>query len=98
MPAIFGLWAHGAAYTMKQDERFKAKRSSVFRPWIWLEWQQRQSRTGMLPSLPSLIVKQLPLFSPGYDPVKEGSTEEALAYLEGSPAAAAAIMATRSAA
>jgi len=66
----------------------------VFRPWIWLEWQ-RQSKTGMLPSLPSLLRKQLPFFSPWYDPVKEGSTEEALAYLDASPAAA---MALRSAA
>ncbi|MDH4458651.1 MAG: metal-dependent hydrolase [Nevskia sp.] len=94
MPAIFGLWAHGAAHLMKQDPRFEAKRPSVFRPWIWLEWQ-RQSKTGMLPSLPSLLRKQLPFFSPWYDPVKEGSTEEALAYLDASPAAA---MALRSAA
>lgn len=97
MPVIFGLWAHGAAHLMKQDPRFAAQRPSVFRPWVWLEWQ-RQSRTGMLPSLPALLVRQLPFFSPWYDPAKEGSTEEALAYLEGSPAAAAARMADRSAA
>ena len=61
----------------------------IFSGGIWLEWQ-RQSKTGMLPSLPALILKQLPFFSPWYNPVHEGSTEEALAYLEGSPAAAAA--------
>lgn len=87
MPAIFGLWAHGAAHLMKQDERFKAKRPSAFRPWIWLEWQ-RQSKTGHLPSLPWLMKHELSFFSPWYDPVREGSTEQALAYLEGSPAAA----------
>nr|WP_295686012.1 hypothetical protein [uncultured Nevskia sp.] len=46
----------------------------------------------MLPSLPSLIVKQLPFFCPWYDPVKEGSTEEALAHLEASRAAAAIVV------
>ena len=89
MPAIFGLWVHGAAHLLKQDERFKDKKPSVFRPWIWLEWQ-RQSKTGMLPSLFSLMRQELPFFSPWYDPVKEGSTEEALAYLNASPAAARA--------
>lgn len=89
MPAIFGLWVHGAAHLMKQDERFKDKKPSVFRPWIWLEWQ-RVARTGQLPSLFSLVAKELPFFMPWYDPVKEGSTEEALAYLNSSPAAARA--------
>jgi predicted metal-dependent hydrolase len=86
MPAIFGLWAHGAAHIMKQDERFSARKPSVFRPWIWLEWE-RQSKGGHLPSLLWLMKQELSFFSPWYDPVREGSTEQALAYLEGSPAA-----------
>lgn len=86
MPAIFGLWAHGAAHLMKQDPRFAGKRPSAFRPWIWLEWE-RTSRTGMLPSLLTLLRQELSFFSPWYDPRREGSTEEALAYLARSPAA-----------
>ena len=86
MPAIFGLWVHGAAHLMKQDPRFSDKKPSVFRPWIWLEWQ-RQSKTGQLPSLFRLLREELPFFSPWYNPVNEGSTEEALAYLNASPAA-----------
>lgn len=86
MPAIFGLWVHGAAHLMKQDPRFAGKKPSVFRPWIWLEWQ-RQSRRGQLPSLFSLLRQEIPFFSPWYNPVNEGSTEEALAYLQRSPAA-----------
>lgn len=89
MPAIFGLWVHGAAHLMKQDERFADKKPSVFRPWIWLEWQ-RQARAGHLPSLLSLVRKELSFFSPWYDPVNEGSTEAALAYLASSPAASRA--------
>ncbi|MGH8519322.1 MAG: metal-dependent hydrolase [Panacagrimonas sp.] len=86
MPAIFGLWVHGAAHLMKQDPKFADKKPSAFRPWIWLEWQ-RQSKTGQLPSLFRLLREELPFFSPRYNPVNEGSTEEALAYLNASPAA-----------
>jgi predicted metal-dependent hydrolase len=94
VPVVYGLWVHGAAHIMKQDPRFAAKRPSVFRPWIWLEWQ-RQSKTGMLPALPGLVLKQLPFFNPWYNPVNEANTEDALRYLEGSPAAAAAAAAMR---
>lgn len=86
MPVIFGLWVHGAAHLMKQDPRFADQRPSALRPWIWREWQ-RVSATGHLPSLFWLLRKELPFFSPAYDPVREGSTEQALAYLEQSPAA-----------
>jgi hypothetical protein len=89
MPAIIGLWVHGAAHLMTQDERYKTRRPSVFRPWIWLEWQ-RTAKTGQLPSLLWLLSQELSFFSPWYDPVKEGSTEQALAYLNQSPAAARA--------
>lgn len=89
MPVIFGLWAHGAAHIMRQDPRFAAKKPSAFRPWIWLEWE-RQSRTGHLPSLLWLMRQELSFFRPDYDPVNEASTEEALAYLDRSPAAARA--------
>ena len=89
MPAIFGLWVHGAAHLMKQDPRFAGRKPSVFRPWIWLEWE-RQARKGQLPSLLKLMKEELPFFMPNYNPLHEGSTEEALAYLDASPAAARA--------
>lgn len=89
MPAIFGLWVHGAAHIMKQDPRFADRKPSAFRPWIWLEWL-RQSRSGYLPSPLWLAAEELSFFSPWYDPVNEASTDEALAYLEGSAAAARA--------
>ncbi len=89
MPAIFGLWVHGAAHIMKQDPQFADRKPSAFRPWIWLEWQ-RQAKAGQLPSPFKLLRDELTFFSPWYDPVKEGSTEEALAYLNQSPAASRA--------
>lgn len=89
MPVVYGLWVHGAAHLMKQDPRFAAKRPSVLRPWIWREWQ-RTASAGHLPSPWWLIRRELPFFSPWYDPVREASTEAALAYLNASPAAARA--------
>lgn len=85
MPVIFGLWVDGAAHILRQDERFAAKKPSVFRPWIWREWT-RVSRTGYLPHPLWLASRELPFFSPWYHPVREGSTEDALAYLNSSPA------------
>ena len=88
-PVVFGLWADGAAHLMRQDPRFKARRPSIWRPWLWLEWQ-RVSKTGHLPSLAWLALRELPYLSPWYHPVNEASTEQALAYLNASPAAARA--------
>lgn len=79
------LWADGAAHLMAQDPRMADKKPSVFRPWIWLEWQ-RVARAGHLPSLFWLTRNQLPFLSPFYNPVNEASTEDALAYLNRSPA------------
>lgn len=85
-PAFYGLWVHGAAHLMQQDERFRDKRPSVLRPWIWREWL-RVSRSGLLPSPFWLVAQELPFFNPWYHPAGEASTEQALAYLETSPAA-----------
>ncbi|TJY58828.1 metal-dependent hydrolase [Sinimarinibacterium sp. CAU 1509] len=86
MPMIFGLWVHGAAHLMKQDPRFKDQRPSVLRPWIWREWI-RVARSGHLPSPLWLARQELPFFLPWYDPFREADTQQALNYLEQSPAA-----------
>ena len=88
IPLIFGLWADGAAHIMGQDARFADKKPKAWKPWIWLEWQ-RVSKTGHLPSLGWLMKRELPFLYPWYDPSQEGSTEQALAYLNQSPAASA---------
>lgn len=84
-PVIFAIWADGAAHIMRQDARFAEKKPSALRPWIWLEWA-RQSRRGVLPHPFWLFLKELPYLSPFYHPLQEGSTEQALAYLNNSPA------------
>ena len=95
VPMVIGLWVDGAANLMNQDPRFSGERFSVWKPKMWLRWA-RESREGHLPHPLWLAFQQLPFFSPWYDPVKEGSTEQALAYLNSSPAAAAAAQGGRS--
>ncbi len=85
-PVVFGLWVAGAAHLMRQDPLLAGKRPSVLRPWIWLEWQ-RQAKSGLLPSLPWLFKEELRYLNPWYHPENEASTEQALAYLDNSPAA-----------
>jgi predicted metal-dependent hydrolase len=87
-PLVFTLWVDGAAHIVRQDPRFRDKNAYAWHPWMWLEWH-RESRYGTLPSPLWLAWQQLPFFSPWYNPEHEGSTEEALAYLETSPGAQA---------
>ncbi|MEL0027055.1 MAG: metal-dependent hydrolase [Perlucidibaca sp.] len=89
VPLVLGLWVDGAAHIMNQDPRYAGEKFSVWKPKVWLRWA-KESKGGHLPHPIWLILQQLPYFSPWYDPVKEGSTEKALAYLNSSPAAAAA--------
>lgn len=89
VPLVLGLWVDGAAHIMNQDPRYAGEKFSVWKPKVWLRWA-KESKGGHLPHPVWLVLQQLPYFSPWYDPVKEGSTEKALAYLNNSPAAAAA--------
>ncbi|MDZ4299139.1 MAG: metal-dependent hydrolase [Moraxellaceae bacterium] len=89
VPMVIGLWTDGAAHLMNQDPRFANEKLSVWKPKMWLRWA-KESKSGHLPHPLKLAAWQLPFFSPWYDPVKEGSTEKALTYLNNSPAAAAA--------
>lgn len=85
-PAVFGLWVAGAAHLMRQDPLLAKHKPGMLRPWIWLEWQ-RQARAGLLPSVFWLAGQELRYLNPWYHPEREASTEQALAYLDRSPAA-----------
>ena len=90
--AVLGLWVDGAAHILKQDPRFKAHRPAVYKPWMWREWytiSQRDNR--LLPNPLWLISQQLGYLMPWYDPLHEAKTEDAVAYLEHSPAARRAL-------
>lgn len=88
-PILLYLWMSGAAYLMRQDPALRARKPSVWRPWFWLEWR-RMARLGHLPSLFWLIRETLRYLRLDYHPIHEASTEQALAYLNISPAVAAA--------
>lgn len=89
---VLGLWVDGAANILKQDPRFKDQQPAVYKPWIWLEWHRiSQKDNRLLPNPLWLISQQLGYLMPWYDPVHEAKTEDAIAYLERSPAAKRAL-------
>ena len=89
---VLGLWVDGAAHIMSQDPRFADKKPSLFKPWVWMEWYKigRQDNQ-ILPSPIWLVAQQLDYLMPWYDPVKEGNTQDAVNYLNNSPAAKRAV-------
>ncbi|ENX18317.1 hypothetical protein F895_00393 [Acinetobacter sp. CIP 64.2] len=89
---VLGLWVDGAAHIMSQDPRFAAKKPSVFKPWIWIEWSKIALQDAkILPGPAWLVAQQLDYLMPWYDPVKEGNTQDAVNYLNNSPAAKRAL-------
>ncbi|MBV6574001.1 metal-dependent hydrolase, partial [Acinetobacter baumannii] len=86
---VLGLWVDGAAHIMKQDPRFAdAAKSRFFPAWVALEWYKISRKDNqVLPNPIWLIAQQSDYLMPWYDPVKEGSTEDAVSYLSQSPAA-----------
>lgn len=86
--AVLGLWVDGAAQIMQQDPRYHSIQPAVYKPWIWREWARiAQKDNGLLPHPLWLISQQLGYLMPWYDPVHEAKTEDAIAYLDQSPAA-----------
>ena len=86
--AVLGLWVDGAAHIMKQDPRFKSIRPAVYKPWVWREWYRiSQKDHNLMPNPFWLISQQLGYLMPWYDPLHEAKTEDAIAYLDRSPAA-----------
>lgn len=56
--------------------------------WIWKEWLRiSQFDNRLLPNPLWLVSQQLVYLMPWYDPVHEGSTDDALHYLDHSQAA-----------
>lgn len=85
---VIGLWVDGAAHILRQDPRYASIRPALYKPWIWREWYRTaQANNGLLPSPFWLVSQQLGYLMPWYDPLHEAKTEDALAYLQASPAA-----------
>ncbi|ENX56622.1 MULTISPECIES: metal-dependent hydrolase [Acinetobacter] len=89
---VLGLWVDGAAHIMSQDPRFSDKKPSLFKPWIWIEWSKIALKDAkILPGPAWLVAQQIDYLMPWYDPVKEGNTQDAVNYLNNSPAAKRAL-------
>lgn len=86
---LLTIWAYGACFLMRQDEVLKQNKPSLYTPWFWREWS-RAAKEEQLPSLGHLIKEASRYFSKSYHPLHEADTQEALDYLEKSPAASAA--------
>lgn len=90
--AVLGLWVDGAAHIMGQDPRYADKKPAFYKPWIWREWASiAQSDNRLMPHPLWLVSQQLGYLMPWYDPVHEAKTEDAIAYLDQSPAAKRAL-------
>ncbi|MEG0342394.1 metal-dependent hydrolase [Acinetobacter sp. TY1] len=91
--AVIGLWVDGAAHIMRQDPRFADKKPALYKPWIWREWVRiAQTDNRLMPHPLWLVSQQLGYLMPWYDPVHEAKTEDAIAYLDKSPAAKRALL------
>lgn len=84
-PVIVGLWVDGASHLMKQDPKLAKYKPGLTSPWMWMQWH-KQAKRGMLPSISWMAKEEFRFFNPWYDPVKEGNTQQALDYLNSSPA------------
>lgn len=79
---VMGFWSFGAASILRQHPNIKQKNvdPSPLKNWFWRQWGQA-SKSDLLPSLGWIANSYLSYLSPRYNPIDEGSTEQALAYL-----------------
>lgn len=80
LPLILGLTLAGASKILSQDEAIPARESKPWRPAFWRAWA-RSAKRGHLPSVAWMIREQLRYLKPDYNPVQEGDTAKALAWL-----------------
>lgn len=91
-PLFVGFMIAGYRSLAIQDQQDAASRKLAARAWPFqiLEMQRTGKRTQNVPTFTFLVEGTLRWLSPRFDPVHEGNTEQALAYLARSPAASAA--------
>lgn len=89
MPVLVQRMGAGIAQLMRQDPAFREADASLLRPAFWRAWDQGGAR-GNVPAPGWFARHALRFLKPGYHPVHEASTEQALAYIAGSPGVRAA--------
>jgi predicted metal-dependent hydrolase len=85
MPTLVLRMGAGTVELMRQDPSMKKKTASLLSPGFWWAWRQAAIR-GNVPDVVWFILHALRFLRPGYEPLHEASTEQALAYINSSPA------------
>lgn len=90
-PLIMYFIAEGGRTLMRQDPDPKVRRlGHSLLPGIFRQLQQVGEKTDNVPTFTFLVEATLRWIAPGFHPIDEGNTAQALAYLARSPAAQAA--------
>lgn len=90
-PLFIGFLLGGYRAMARQDPDPKVRRQANLPFWRQLLLVERiGQRTGNIPSMSFLIAATLRWIAPGFHPIHEGNTQQALDYLARSPAAQAA--------
>ncbi|MDF2445934.1 MAG: metal-dependent hydrolase [Moraxellaceae bacterium] len=85
LPTLVLRMGAGTVELMRQDPSMKKKNASLMSPGFWYAWRQAAVR-GNVPDIVWFTFHSLRFVRPGYEPLHEASTEQALAYINSSPA------------
>jgi predicted metal-dependent hydrolase len=80
IPSFLTYYAIGTGHIIRQDPAFKGRKTGPLSPWYWRQWQ-RAAKGGFLPEISWFFKEELRYLKPGYEPVDEADSGEALAYL-----------------
>lgn len=80
--SLIGFWIYGASEIMKKHPEI-SKKPTPLKPWFWIQWYQA-SEKDLLPGFFWLASQMKGFLKMNYNPIEEGSTEQALAYLNNS--------------
>lgn len=80
IPLFLYVYAKGVDHIVRQDPVFKGRGAGPFSLSFWRQWR-RAAKGGFLPGIGWFLKEELRYLKPGYEPVHEGNTAEALAYM-----------------
>ncbi|HSW13350.1 MAG TPA: metal-dependent hydrolase [Solimonas sp.] len=89
MPVLVQRMSAGIVQLLQQDPSFDRRDASLLRIGFWREWNRGAGR-GNAPAVSWFARHALRFLKPGYHPVHEASTEQALRYIASSPGVLAA--------
>jgi predicted metal-dependent hydrolase len=85
LPGLVRRFAIGTSHLMHQDASIDKRHARLSSRAFWRDWR-RSAELGNTPGVAWFARRAVRFLRPGYEPVAEASTEQALAYLRSSPA------------